>query len=136
LAGLAAPTSAKLFELCAGNPGAGQESKYVEVSTNGAASAHMAGKLPLGGLTDGFAAATVNGLTVGAASGASFLYNSADSGKTWSAKTFNDGGAGLNDLQFAGPGLGAVVEGRPGIGSSDRLWLSHDGGGHWSVVNF
>src|SRR5580698_6177714 len=133
LAGLDAATSTELFELCAGNPGAGQEAKYVEVSTNGGASAHMTGKLPLGGLTDGFAAATANDLTVGAASGATFLYGSANSGKTWSAKTFNDGGAGLNDLQFAG-GLGAVVEGRPGLGSTDRLWLTHDGGGHWSAV--
>jgi hypothetical protein len=134
LAGLAAATSTKLFELCAGNPGAGQEGKYVEVSTNGGASAHVTGKLPLGGLTDGFAAATANELTVGAASGASILYSSANGGKTWSAETFNDGGAELNDLQFAGPGLGTVVEGRPGQGSSDRLWLSHDGGDQWSAV--
>jgi len=136
LAGLAAPTSTTLFELCAGNPGAGQEGKYVEVSTNGGASAHVVGKLPLGGLTDGFAAPTVGDVSVGAASGATLIYHSVNGARTWSAKTFNDGGAGLTDLQFAGARLGAVVEGRPGIGGSDRLWLSRDGGNNWSAVNF
>jgi hypothetical protein len=136
LAGLAAPTSTTLFELCAGNPGAGQEGKYVEVSTNGGASANLAGKLPLGGLTDAFAAATVGDVTVGAASGATFLYHSLNGARTWSTKTFGDGGAGLNDLQFAGRTLGAVVEGRPGLGGSDRLWLSRNGGSNWSAVTF
>ena len=134
---MAAGNTSTLFELCAGDPGAGQEEKYVEVSTNSGATAHLAGKLPLGGLTDGFAAANNRDVVVGAASGATFLYHSADGGKTWSAHTFGDGGAGVNDLQFTGPTLGAAVEGRPGLGaSSDRLWLSRNGGSTWSAARF
>jgi photosystem II stability/assembly factor-like uncharacterized protein len=137
LAGLAAGSASTLFELCAGNPGAGQEAKYVELSTNSGASAHVAGKLPLGGLTDGFASANTRDVVVGAASGATFLYRSGDAAKTWAARSFNDGGAGINDLQFAGPALGAAIEGRPGLGaSSDRLWLSRDAGSTWTSVRF
>lgn len=136
LAGLAAATSTTVYELCAGNPGAGQEEKYVEASTNGGASAHLAGRLSLGGLAGTFAAATTGDIAVGAASGASFIYHSGNGGKSWGTTTFNDGGAGLSDLQFAGAALGAVVEGRPGLGGSDRLWLSRNGGGSWAAAQF
>jgi photosystem II stability/assembly factor-like uncharacterized protein len=136
LAGLAATSGSSLFELCAGNPGAGQEEKYVEHSSNAGATARMAGRLPEGGLTDAFAAATADDVVVGAASGASFLYSSRDAGRNWTGRIFDDGGAGLSDLQFSAPGLGAVIEGRPGLGGPDILWLSRNGGATWSAAHF
>ncbi len=134
LAGLAAPETNILFELCAGNPGAGQEAKSLRLSTNDGATSHLLSNLPLGGLAYGVAAASSKDVVVDAVSGASIIYHSAKGGATWSTKTFDDGGAGLFDLQFATPALGAVVEGRPGLGAStNRLLLSRDGGLTWSA---
>jgi photosystem II stability/assembly factor-like uncharacterized protein len=131
---LTAPKADILFELCAGNPGAGQEAKTMRLSTDGGATSHLVGNLPLGGLASGTAAASSKDVVVGAASGASMLYHSADGGTTWATKTFDDGGAGLYDLQFATPALGAVVEGRPGLGaSSNRLLISRNGGTTWQA---
>ncbi len=134
LAGLAAPKGNILFELCAGNPGAGQEAKSLRLSTNGGTTSHLVSNLPLGGLAYGTAAANSKDVVVDAASGASMLYHSLNGGATWATKTFDDGGAGLYDLQFATPALGAVVEGRPGLGaSSNRLLISRDGGTNWQA---
>jgi photosystem II stability/assembly factor-like uncharacterized protein len=131
---LASPKTNVLFELCAGNPGAGQEGKSLRLSTNGGATSHLVSRLPLGGLASGIAAANSKNVVVDAVSGASIIYHSANGGSTWATKTFNDGGAGLFDLQFPTPALGAVVEGRPGQGSStNRLLLGRDGGTTWSA---
>ncbi len=135
LAGVAAPEAGVLFELCAGNPGAGQEAKSLRLSANNGATSHLVSNLPLGGLAYGLAAANGKDVAVDAVSGASIIYHSVNGGGTWGSKTFNDGGAGLFDLQFATPALGAVVEGRPGLGaSSNRLLLSRDGGASWSAT--
>jgi hypothetical protein len=134
LAGLAAPKVNVLFELCAGNPGAGQEAKSLRLSTDGGVTSHLVSNLPLGGLAYGTAAANSKDVVVDAASGASMLYHSVNGGTTWATKTFDDGGAGLYDLQFATPAFGAVVEGRPGLGaSSNRLLISRDGGTTWQA---
>jgi hypothetical protein len=133
VAGLASPGVNALFELCAGNPGAGQEGKSLRISTNGGATSHLVSNLPLGGLAYGIAANTMK-VVVDAVSGASFLYHSANGGSTWGMKALNDGGAGLFDLQFATSGLGVVVEGHPGLGASaNRLLITHDGGATWSA---
>jgi photosystem II stability/assembly factor-like uncharacterized protein len=130
---MASPGAGLLFELCAGNPGAGQEGKSLRLSTNGGATSHLVSNLPLGGLAYGIAAANSMDVVVDAVSGASFLYRSGNGGSTWGTKTLDDGGAGLYDLQFTTSGLGAVVEGRPSLGaSSDRLLITHDGGATWS----
>ncbi|MGO9658564.1 MAG: hypothetical protein ACLQVK_23260 [Acidimicrobiales bacterium] len=134
LAGLASPKINVLFELCAGNPGAGQEGKSLRLSTNGGTTSHLVSQLPLGGLAYGVAAANSKDVVVDAVSGASIIYHSANGGGTWATKTFDDGGAGLFDLQFATPALGAAIEGRPGLGAStDRLLISRDGGTTWSA---
>jgi photosystem II stability/assembly factor-like uncharacterized protein len=131
---LAAPKVNVLFELCAGDPGAGQEAKSLRLSTDGGVTFHLVSNLPLGGLAYGTAAASSKDVVVDAASGASMLYHSGNGGATWATKTFDDGGAGLYDLQFATPALGAVVEGRPGLGaSSNRLLISRDGGATWQA---
>ena len=65
LAGLAAPETNVLFELCAGNPGAGQETKSLRLSTNEGATSHLVSNLPLGGLAYGIAAANGKDVVVG-----------------------------------------------------------------------
>lgn len=135
LAGLATASQHGLFELCAGNPGAGQEQKTLRASANGGATTHEVGALPLGGLSSGIAAANDQDIAVTAASGASFIYYSRNGGRTWARRTFDDGGAGLSGIQFAGMS-GAVIEGRPGAGSADRLLLSQDGGAKWAPASF
>ena len=136
LAGLATPDGAHLFELCAGNPGAGSEAKQLMVSANGGLTAHLAGRLPLGGLVSGMAAASPEELVVAASSGAGFLYRSSDGGRTWSTKMLDDGGAGLSDLAFPAFSLGVVVDGRPGERGQfpDRLLITTSGGYSWGTL--
>jgi len=79
---------------------------------------------------------------VAAASGASWLYYSADGGARWSvAYRAIGGGAGFNDLGFTTAADGVVVYG-PAYrdGNSDempgQLLLSSDGGSSWTTVKF
>ncbi len=135
IAGVASPGGRLVFELCAGNPGAGQEGKSVRVSTNGGTTSSIVSRLPLGGLASGIAATATNEVFVTAASGASDIYSSSNAGRTWATLTFTDGGAGLHDLHFTTPSFGAAIEGQPQDGSSsDRLLLTHNGGVSWTVA--
>ncbi len=135
LAELASPGGSTLFELCAGNPGAGQEEKQVLESTDGGISTRPVGTAPLEGLTQAFAAPSPSLLVLAASSGAGFLDRSADAGRHWAVTTLDDGGAGLSGLSFVSPSVGVVVDGRPTTGPSpDRLLMTHDGGRTWSVV--
>jgi len=135
IAGVASPGGSLVFELCAGNPGAGQEGKSVRVSTDGGMTSHIVSRLPLGGLASGIAATGTNEVFVTAASGASDIYSSSNAGRTWATLTFADGGAGLHDLRFTTPSFGAAIEGQPQDGpSSDRLLLTHNGGATWAVA--
>ena len=135
LAALASPGGSTLFELCAGNPGAGQEMKELLESTDGGASVRPKGAGPLGGLVQGLAAPSPSRLVLTARSGADFLYRSADAGAHWKATTIDDGGAGLSGLSFVTPAVGVVINGRPMAGPSpDRLLMTRDGGLIWSVV--
>ena len=135
LAGLASPGGDVVFELCAGNPGAGQEGKSLRVSSDGGTTSRLLSHLPLGGLASGIAVTGSRNVFVTAASGASDVYTSDNGGKTWSTRTFNDGGAGLNDFRFTTPSFGAAIEGQPQDGpSADRLLLTTNGGATWSPV--
>lgn len=135
LAGLASPGGSLLFELCAGNPGAGQEGKEVLASADAGATAHVAGQLPPGGLAAGLAAASRRVLVVSASSGAGFLYRSGDGGRTWVMTRLVDGGSGLSGLAFITPAVGVVIDGHPGDAPfPDRLLMTRDGGTTWSAV--
>ena len=114
LAGLASPDGTHLFEVCAGNPGAGQEGKALMASADGGATAHLVGRLPLGGLFSGIAAVSPEDVVVAASSGAGFLYSSTNGGRTWRTTQLDDGGAGLSDLSYPSYDLALVVNGRPG----------------------
>jgi photosystem II stability/assembly factor-like uncharacterized protein len=135
LAGLASPGGNVVFELCAGNPGAGQEGKSVRLSSNGGTTSHLVSRLPLGGIAGAITTTGNRNVFVTAASGASDVYSSDNAGQTWATRTFNDGGAGLYDLHFTTPSFGAAIEGQPQLGpSADRLLLTTDGGATWSPV--
>ena len=135
LAGLASPGGRVVFELCAGNPGAGQEGKSLRISSDGGSTSRLVGYLPLGGLAQGIAAAGHDNVYVTAVSGASDVYSSDNGGRTWDARIFDDGGAGLTDIGFSTPSFGAAIEGQPADGPvADRLLVTDDGGATWSVV--
>jgi hypothetical protein len=133
---MASPGGDRLFELCAGNPGAGQEAKSLWVSSNGGTSGYVVSQLPLGGLALDIAAPTRSDILVTAVSGASFVYRSTNGGSTWATHTFADGGAGFYDFAFATPSFGNTVEGSPVDGpNDDKLLETADGGATWSPVH-
>jgi photosystem II stability/assembly factor-like uncharacterized protein len=134
LAGLASAGGSVVFELCAGNPGAGQEGKSLRMSTNGGSTSHLVSHLPLGGLVEGITAAGNQQVYVTAVSGASDVFSSTNGGKTWAARIFDDGGAGLSDFRFTTPSFGAAIEGQPITGPIDKLLITNNGGATWSVV--
>jgi photosystem II stability/assembly factor-like uncharacterized protein len=135
LAGLASPGGSALFELCAGNPGAGQEAKSVLWSSNGGISTRRVGEAPLPGLVDAFAAPSRLELVLAASSGAGFLYRSLDAGAHWTATTLDDGGAGLSDLAFVNSSFGIVLDGGPLLHALvDHLLVTRDGGRSWSPI--
>ncbi len=135
LAGLASPGGNVVFELCAGDPGAGQEGKSLMVSSDGGSTSHLVSHLPLGGLALGIAAVGGQKVYVTAVSGASDVYSSKNGGRTWAANIFDDGGAGLTDIHFATPSFGAAIEGQPVDGpTTNRLLVTSDGGAIWSAV--
>ena len=135
LAALASPGGSTLFELCAGNPGAGQEMKQLLESTDGGTAARPVAAGPLEGLVAGLAAPSPSLLVLAASSGAGFLDRSADGGAHWKVTTLDDGGVGLSGLSFVSPSVGVVVDGHPTAEPwPDRLLMTRDGGLTWSVV--
>ena len=135
LAGLASPGGRVVFELCAGNPGAGQEGKSLRISTDGGSTSHLVSQLPLGGLAQGIVAVGGANVYVTAASGASDVYTSTNAGRTWAARVFDDGGAGLTDIAFPTTSFGAAIEGQPALGpTGDRLLVTDNGGATWAAV--
>ncbi len=48
-------------------------------------------------------------ITLTATSGASYLYRSADSGKTWRMATYFDGGLGFRDLAYVSATTGYLI---------------------------
>ena len=135
LAELASPGGSTLFELCAGNPGTGQETKRVLESTDGGSSVRSVGAAPDGGLVEELSAPSASLLVLAASSAAGLLARSADGGRHWTVTTLGDGGVGLSGLSFVSPSVGFVLDGRPSDGSvPDRLLVTRDGGLTWSVV--
>ncbi len=128
--------------LCAGGAAMGSVQKAVYVSADLGAQWTTAGSPPTSGDPAGISGGTPTQLVVGAASGASWLYYSADGGPSWStAYQASDGGAGFNDLGFTTTTDGVVVsgpaysdgntEGMPG-----QLLLTSDGGATWQTVTW
>jgi photosystem II stability/assembly factor-like uncharacterized protein len=84
-------------------------------------------------------AASVPGhLTIATTSAGSWLYYSADNGRTWrTVVTHPDGGQGRNDLGFTTTRDGLVIHGHPYYGDMlGQLLLTGNGGQTWHVVRF
>ena len=87
----------------------------------------------------GMIAASAPGhLTIATTSAASWLYYSADNGKTWrTVVSYLDGGQGWNDLGFTTTGDGVVIHGHPAYGDMlGQLLLTDNGGLTWHAVTF
>jgi hypothetical protein len=84
------------------------------------------------------AASAPGHLTVATASAASWLYYSADNGKTWrTAVTYPDGGQGWNDPGFTTTRDGVVIHGHPTYGDLlGQLLMTENGGLSWHAIRF
>jgi photosystem II stability/assembly factor-like uncharacterized protein len=121
-----------------GYPQPGFSVKKVFTSTNGGHTFHLAGGPPEPGQVYGLAMPPGNPqvITLNAASGASYLYQSAKGGRTWKNNEYSDGGLGFNDLAYASATTGYVVHfmGSPVIAYSDGLMKTMNAGGTWENV--
>ncbi len=137
LVGVAPVSTTQLFELCAGDPGAGSETKAVLFSSDGGAHATATSAAPArGGIASGIAAASTAVVAVPASSGASYVYRSADGGHTWGTPlNQGDGGVGYFDVGFTTATQGVAVYGNPSQGNSSLL-MTHDAGATWKAVTF
>jgi hypothetical protein len=128
--------------LCAGGAAMGSVQKTLYVSDDLGATWVKAGSPPFGGDPWGISGGTTAQPVVAAASGASWLYYSADGGARWSiAYRADDGGTGFNDLGFTTTSDGVAVHGptyRDGnsYGMPGQLVLTSDGGASWTTVRF
>ena len=139
LAGVAPVSTTQLFLLCAGDAGAGSESKVVLFSSDGGAHATATSAAPArGGIANGIAAASTAIVAVPASSGASYVYRSADGGHTWGTPlSQGDGGVGYYDVGFTTATQGVAVYGNPAVGTAaTSLLMTHDGGATWKPVTF
>jgi photosystem II stability/assembly factor-like uncharacterized protein len=124
-----------------GYPQPGLSVKEVFTSTDGGRAFHLAGKpgkVPEAGQVYGLAMPPGNPkrITLNAASGASYLYQSANGGKTWTTLAYYDGGLGFNDLAYASATTGYVIHfmGTPVIAYSDGLMKTTNAGRSWKNV--
>jgi hypothetical protein len=131
---VAAATSARVFIVCSGGGAAGSQEKMAYVSDNDGASYAPVSDPPLGGDFEAVAASPT-GVSVAAASGATYIYASFDGGATWAtALGIGDGGLGLSDLGFTTATQGVVIHGQTNYPQSLQLLMTRDGGHQWEPV--
>ncbi len=138
LVGVAPASTSRLFLLCAGDAGAGSESKVVLISLDGGATTHLTPSAPAnGGIAGTIAAAGDSVVAVSAESGATLIYRSPDVGLTWAAPfDKGDGGRGITDLGFTTSTQGVAIYGRPGEGGPSQLLMTRNAGASWAPVTF
>ena len=138
---VAAATASNMAAVCAGGAGAGQQPKQLYLSSDAGSNWQPASSGPVAGDTLQVAMASPSVVVISAASGASWLYATFDSGRSWStvAQDTNSGGAPWRDLGFTTPSQGVVVEGlqagRAGL-PPNRMLMTRDGGHTWAPVTF
>ena len=124
--------------LCTGQGYTGHTDKTVYVSGDLGATWTRAGHPASAGDGGMIAASAPGHLTIATTSAASWLYYSADNGKTWrTVVTYLDGGQGWNDLGFTTTRDGVVIHGHPAYGDMlGQLLLTDNGGLTWHAVTF
>ena len=124
--------------LCAGQGYTGHTDKTVYVSGDLGATWKLAGHPASAGDGGVIAASAPGHLTIATASAGSWLYYSADNGRTWrTVVNYPDGGQGWNDLGFTTTRDGLVIHGYPYHGDMlGQLLLTGNGGQTWHVVRF
>ena len=124
--------------LCTGQGYTGHTDKTVYVSGDLGATWKLAGHPNPAGDGGMIAAAAPGHLTIATTSAASWLYYSADNGKTWrTVVAYPDGGQGWNDLGFTTTRDGVVIHGHPAYGNMlGQLLLTDNGGLTWYAVTF
>jgi hypothetical protein len=124
--------------LCTGQGYTGHTDKTVYVSGDLGATWTRAGHPASAGDGGMIAASAPGHLTIATTSAASWLYYSADNGRTWrTAVTYPDGGQGWNDLGFTTTGDGVIIHGHPAYGDMlGQLLLTDNGGLTWHAVTF
>jgi hypothetical protein len=134
VANVAAATSSRVFVVCGYGFAAGSEGKSAYRSDNGGVTYVRVADPPFEGDLEEVAASP-SGISVAAASGATFTSASFDAGHTWTG-TFNsgDGGLGLSDLGFTTALQGVVIHGMINYPQSLQLLMTRDGGHKWATV--
>jgi hypothetical protein len=135
----AVPTSATdVTLLCEGSPGLGSAEKAVYRSTNAGKTDSSAGSPSAVGIGAELAASPSGNLAVSSASGASFVDVNDTHKTTWTTViTEADGGVGWNDIVYVtGQEAYVVYEPVEAIYPFGRgqVFVTHDGGKHWTVV--
>ena len=123
-----------------GDPLPGSSYKEVFTSSNGGRTFHaVAGYPPLPGEIFSLAmpVSRPSVITINAASGASFFYQTVNGGKTWTKKEFFDGGLGFNDLAYVSSTTGYAVHfyGNPYIAYGKGLVKTVNAGHTWTSVS-
>ena len=124
--------------LCTGQGYTGHTDKTVYVSGDLGATWTLAGHPGSAGDGGTIAASAPGHLTIATTSAASWLYYSADNGKTWrTVVTYLDGGDGWNDLGFTTGSQGVVIHGHPAYGDMlGQLLTTENSGLTWHAIKF
>ncbi len=119
-------------------PQPGLSVKEVFTSDNGGRTFRLAGKPGVAGQVGVLAMPAGNPkvITMSAASGATYLYQSGNGGKTWRQLTWFDGGLEFRDLAYASATTGYVIhfDGGPVIAYSLGLMKTINAGKTWTKV--
>ena len=106
--------------MCGASQGTYHSAKEVLLSVNGGRTEHLTGQAPVAGDVAGFAVPPSRAAVITIAvvtPGLSYLYRSANGGKTWAeiAVSALTGGVSFTSLSYVSPAAGWVVISQPGI---------------------
>jgi hypothetical protein len=121
-----------------GFPQPGSSVKVVFATTDGGHTFHATGRPPEPGEPGILAMPPAHPqlVTLTAASGATFIYRSADSGKTWQTTTYDDGGLGTRDLAYVSATTGYMIHfsGGPYLAYTKGLLKTVNAGASWTAI--